>query len=73
MWNLKRYNKLVNKKKRKQIHKYREHREQAIDSQWGEVRGRGGQDRGKGFLKNEKVLMGLHEIMCEIFESCKAW
>ena len=47
----------MNKKKRKQIHRYREHREKAIDSQWGEERGVG--KIGARDFKKEKVLMGL--------------
>ena len=38
MWNLKKYNKIVNKTKKKQIHRYRE---QTSGYQWGEGKGRG--------------------------------
>ena len=36
MWNLKKYNKLVNKTKKKQTHRYRE---QTSGYQWGEESG----------------------------------
>ena len=38
MWNLKKYNKLVNMTKKKQMHRYRE---QTSGYQWGEGRGAG--------------------------------
>ena len=51
----KKYNRLVNKSKKKQIHRYRE---QTSGYQWGEGEGqhRGGGEKG--------VIMGLYEIMC---------
>ena len=44
MWNLKKYNKLVNETKKKQTHR---DREQTSDYQWGEGWGEG-QHRGWG-------------------------
>ena len=50
------YNKLVNKTKKQQTHRYRE---QTSGYQWGGGR-RKGQDRGRG----KKVIMRLYEIIC---------
>ena len=47
MWNLRKYNKLVNKTKKKQTHRYRE---QTSGYQWGEV-GRGNRGMGEGECK----------------------
>ena len=44
MWNLKEYNKPVNKTKKKQTHRYRE---ETSSYQWGEGKEKG-QDRGRG-------------------------
>ena len=51
MWNLKKYNKLVNKTKKKQTHRYRE---QTSGYQWG--RGKGGGTIGVG---DKKELFGI--------------
>ena len=56
MWNLKKYNKIVNKTKKKQIHRYRE---QTSGYQWGEGKGRG--NIGVG---GRQDIMELYEIMC---------
>ena len=56
MWNLKKYNKLVNKTKKKQTQIQR----RISGYQWGEGRGWGA-NIGVG---KKKVVTGLYEIMC---------
>ena len=56
MWNLKKYNKLVNKTKKNQTHRSRE---QTSGYQWGEGRGQG-QYRGR---VKRGFIMELYEIM----------
>ena len=58
MCNLEKYNKLVNKTKKKQTPRYLE---QTSGYQWGEGRGER-QYRSREFLKS--VIMGLYEIIC---------
>ena len=57
MWNLKKYNKLINKIKKKHAHRYRE---QTSVYLWGEVR-QEGQYRGR---QGKGVIPELYEIMC---------